>query len=138
MRRILCILLLVTWSSKLHADEKPTNPQSALPSLRLESLSVTRDRPLFSPSRRRAPVQLTLPATNTGTSEPAGPPFSLTGIIVSDSQTLVLLRDNATSELRTVRSGESVGHWHVLVDSNFAVKLKNGAEEIKLEMFAPQ
>jgi general secretion pathway protein N len=138
VRRIIYTsFLIAACSFELHADDQLVNSKSAFPSLRLESLSATRDRPLFSQSRRRTTVEQALPAANVGTAQPAGPRFSLTGIILADAQAVVLLRDNTTSELRTVRPGDSVGIWHVLVDSNYQVRLKNGADEIKLEMFAP-
>ena len=67
---------------------------------------------------------------------PQKPQLMLTGIIVSPAETTVLLRDPATSELVTVHPGDTVGHWRVLVDLNYTVTLKDGPEEIKLEMFA--
>ena len=54
---------------------------------------------------------------------------------MSPLQTLVLLRDNSTSESLTVRAGDMIGRWRVLVNSNYSVILKNGTDEIKLEMF---
>jgi hypothetical protein len=135
--RFLCTILFVGWSFQLFAADKPENTTSAFPSLRLESLSATRDRPLFSQSRRRMSVEQTLSTAATQAAQPAGPPYSLTGIVLAGSETLVLLRDNTTSQLQTVRPGDSVGIWHVFVDSNYGVKLKNGTDVIKLEMFAP-
>ena len=64
------------------------------------------------------------------------PQLQLTGIIVSPWETLVLLRNPATSESVTIHPGEAIGRWHVRVDSNDTVTLKDGAEEITLEMFA--
>ena len=137
MTRILWSLaLLLMLSLTLKAEEQWSNKRTALPSLRLKSLSATRERPLFVPGRRKTPqVPISLP-TNVEGLKTQKPQLTLRGIIVTPLQTLVLLRDNSTSELVTVPANGTVGRWHVLVDSNYSVKLKDGAEEIKLEMFA--
>jgi hypothetical protein len=137
MTRLLFIIwLLFGWNLQLHAEEPPAAATSALPSLRLESLSATRERPLFAPARRR-PTPLALPVTsNPDVAKVREPQLTLRGIIVSPLGTRVLLRDDSTSESVTVHAGNTIGRWHVLVDSNYSVKLKDGADEIKLEMFA--
>ena len=136
MTRILWSLaLLLMLSLTLKAEEQWSNKRTALPSLRLESLSATRERPLFVPGRRKTPqVPIFLP--NVEGEKAQKRQRTLRGIIVTPLQTLVLLRDNSTSELVTVPANGTVGRWHVLVDSSYSVKLKDGAEEIKLEMFA--
>jgi hypothetical protein len=137
MTRILCSLaLLLMLSLTLKAEEQWSNKQTALPSLRLESLSATRERPLFVPGRRKTPQAPISMPTNVEGLKNQKAQLTLRGIIVTPLQTLVLLRDNSTSELVTVPANGAVGRWHVLVDSNYSVKLKDGAEEIKLEMFA--
>jgi general secretion pathway protein N len=138
-----CCVLLMMWSSCLHAEEQlPNERRSALRWLKLDSLSATRERPLFAPDRRQpAPPPV---ATAPGHPEPLTPQAQgpqkpqlvLTGIIVSPAETTVLLRDPSTSESVVVHAGDTVGHWRVLVDSNYAVTLKDGAREFRLEMFA--
>jgi general secretion pathway protein N len=144
MGRVACyFVLFMMWSSCLHAEEQLSNERrSTLRWLKLDSLSATRERPLFAPDRRQpAPPPV---ATAPGQPEPVTPKAQgpqkpqlvLTGIIVSPAETTVLLRDPSTSESVVVHAGDTVGHWRVLVDSNYAVTLKDGAREFRLEMFA--
>jgi len=155
MYRVACcvgLALLITTTSRLHAqDSRNVDRQialhSALPWLNLDSLSATRERPLFAPDRRK-PVPPPPPVVVTDhAADPAEVEqrrlqatqrqrFELTGIITSESETIVLLRDPATSEYFTARSGDTVGRWRISVDSNDAVILKDGSKEIRLEMFA--
>ena len=138
MVRTLCgiSLLLLTWTPQLHAENQLPNQQSALPSLQLNALSATRERPLFAPTRRKSQPPPVAAASNSETQKVQKPQLTLRGIIVSPRQILVLLRNDSTSESVTVRDGDMIGRWHVLVDSNYSVKLKDGAEEMTLEMFA--
>jgi general secretion pathway protein N len=136
MTRIPCgLALLLVLSLELNAQDQSSNQRTALPSLRLEQLSATRERPLFAPGRRKSQQMAVSAPTNVDASRVQKQQLTLRGIIVTPAQTLVLLRDDATSELVTVPAGGVVGRWHVLVDSNYSVRLKDGAEEIKLEMF---
>ena len=136
MRLYVGLWLLFVGSFQLYAEEQPPLERSALPMLQLESLSATRDRPLFAPARRKSLPPAQAPAPSPDVAKVQKPQLTLRGIIVSPAQTLVLLRDNSTSESVTVPAGGTIGRWQVLVDSNYGVKLKDGAEEIKLEMFA--
>lgn len=141
-RRVVCIGLVMMWSVCLHAQNQPqtqlpNEPASALPWLNLDSLSATRERPLFAPSRRKpAPPPAAATAVHPETA-PQAPAlrFELTGIVVSPLGTTVLLRDLATSQSIAVHPGEKVGRWFIVVDSNDKVTLKNGADELKLEMY---
>jgi general secretion pathway protein N len=136
-----CIVLVLLLKLPLYAEEAPPNDESALPWLRLDELSATRDRPLFAPDRRKNPAVSALPLNNAPEEkdEPKQakkPQLVLTGIIVSSSsETIALLRDNNTSESFAVRSGETIGRWRVLVETNHSVKLQDGAREVELEMF---
>ncbi len=134
-----CIAFVFVWGLGLHAEERSPGEESALPGLQLDALSATRDRPLFAPDRRKAaPPSAVLPQNSSveASEQAHKPQLILTGIIVSSSQVTVLLQDAGTSESVAVRSGETVGPWRVLVDSNYSVKLKGDAEEFELHMFA--
>jgi hypothetical protein len=141
-----CTLLLLAGITCVHAEDQPSNQRSALPWLKLDALTATRDRPLFSPDRRKPapppPPRVAVGpdplAAQLAAAQAARPPdLTLTGIITDPMGTLILLRRN-TSEVVTMRSGETVdGPWRVLVDSNYSVKLADGKKEFKLEMFAP-
>ena len=155
MYRVACcvaLALLMTTAGSLHAQDsheidRQNAPHSALPWLNLDSLSATRERPLFAPDRRKPvppppPVIVADHAANPAevqqrqSQAAQRQQFELTGIITSNSETIVLLRDAVTSEYVTARSGDTVGRWRISVDSNEAVTLKDGAKEVRLEMFA--
>jgi general secretion pathway protein N len=140
-RLICCIILAVVWSFPLSAEDRLPNERSALPWLKLGALAATRDRPLFTPARRKPAPPPVLAAPNVAAppqeSQPAREPqLALEGIIVDSSETLILLRDASTSESITIRPGEPIGKWHVFVESSYSVILKNGDEQFRLEIFA--
>jgi hypothetical protein len=137
---LLFTVLVTLWSVRLHAEEQSTNPsQSAVPWLSLDALSATRDRPLFAPNRHK-PAPPSAVATQASSAivapQPQKPQFALVGIIVTSSETIVLLRDPSKPELVSVRSGDSLGHWQVLADSNYTAKLTDGKQQFTLQMFA--
>jgi hypothetical protein len=93
---------------------------------------------LFVPDRRKsvAPA-VPVPAAEPGEERsPLKPQLILTGIIVSASQIIVLLKDTNTDQSLAVHPGETVGRWRILVDPNYAVTLKSDTGEFALEMFA--
>ena len=114
-------------------DQRP----SALPWLKLEDLSATRERPLFAPTRRRPPPQEQA-VTVVVEHPPETPRMVLTGIIVKPSETIVVLRNVATSESISLRSGESVGAWRVEAQNDHSVILSDGTQQFTLEMFTEQ
>jgi general secretion pathway protein N len=114
----------------------------ALPWLKLEDLSATRDRPLFAQSRRPPPPPVAaIPTVSAPQKEEeapdARPNLSLRGIIRQDASTLVVLEDNSTSESIVVRSGDSYGRWRVTAESDDSVKLADESEELRLNLFRP-
>jgi len=141
-RIALLALSLTAWSSALHAEETSADrleQRTALSRLDLKSLSATRDRPLFVQDRRKflpKPVAVPPPRAGPAVLEQQKPQLTLIGIIEGLDGTLVLLQDATTSDLITVRSGDSVGSWRVVADTSYTAKLISGNDEITLEMFA--
>lgn len=136
-----CAALVLIWTFPLCAQEQPPREQSALPWLELDALSATRDRPLFAPSRRKAvppPVLKSKPEEAREVVQQSNKPqLALTGIIASSSsESIALLRDTSTSESIAVHSGETIGRWRVVINTDHSVKLQDGSDEIELEMFA--
>ena len=131
---ILIAALLATAPARAE-DQRP----SALPWLKLEDLSATRERPLFAPTRRRPPPpSQPQAATVAAENPPETPRMVLTGIIVKPSETIVVLRNIATSESISLRSGESVGAWRVQAQDDHSVILTDGTNQFTLEMFTGQ
>ena len=137
MRLVSAVVFVLLLSARLNAEELASS--SAVPWLSLDSLSATRDRPLFAPNRRKPspPRAAVGPSPSAAVSQqPKKPEFALVGIIVTGSEKIILLRDTKTSELATIRSGESLGPWQIVADSNYTVKLTDGSREFTLQMFA--
>jgi hypothetical protein len=80
----------------------------------LDRLSATRERPLFSPSRRppappSAPVvQRTAPVL-----PPAAPSVDLFGIIRDEEGARAVVRAGPGNKIRRVRVGDEIGGWRV-------------------------
>jgi len=142
-----CVALVLLWGLPVRAQVASPNEQSALPWLHLDALSATRDKPLFAPSRRKAappakaspppPVEVKeeIRQSREDVQHSRKPQLVLTGIIASTSQSVALLRDTNTSESIAVRSGETIGRWRVLVDTDHSVKLQDDSDEVELEIF---
>jgi hypothetical protein len=113
--------------------QKAPGAASALPGLTLETLSATRDRPLFVPGRRPpAPP----PAVQSAAAIPQKVLVpTLRGVIIQPAYTLVVLEDGATRESVVLRSGESFGPWRVTVKTDHTVQLASGSEKIELDLF---
>lgn len=110
----------------------PCNPLDVVP---LAQLSATRDRPLFTPSRRPpappAPPVVAAPspaaAAPAATAESEAPPFALVGTIIGQSDRIAIFV-NASSKLATrLREGEQDSGWTLrAIDPRAAVFEANG------------
>jgi general secretion pathway protein N len=113
------IVVLVSWcvASSLpralaQPSEQPTlvNPLEAQS---LDRLSATRDRPLFSPTRRPTPPPPPPPSEQPPVAVVPQPPnLTLVGIVVDDEGARALIRSSATKADR-VQIGDDIGGWKV-------------------------
>ena len=126
------------------ADAEPPapagNPLWALP---LKQLSITRERPIFSPSRRPpAPVAPTDVAP-VAVRQPVKPPelehpaVSLLGTIIGTDVQIGVFRETATQNIVRLRVGEGHQGWVLrLVDAREVTLVKDG-EAVVLELSPP-
>jgi len=96
------------------SPEQPTatiaNPLEAQP---LDRLSATRDRPLFSPTRRPTPPPPPPPPEQPPVAVVPQPPnLTLVGIVLDDEGARALIRSSATKADR-VQIGDDIGGWKV-------------------------
>jgi hypothetical protein len=88
------------------------NPLWAIP---ISKLSSTRDRPLFSASRRpRTPAAPAAPETQTVVAPllaPETPPFTLVGTIIGGSSRIAIFFDESLKTATGVKEGESDSGW---------------------------
>jgi hypothetical protein len=86
------------------------NPLEAQP---LDRLSATRDRPLFSPTRRPTPPPPPPPPEQPPVAVVPQPPnLTLVGIVLDDEGARALIRSSATKADR-VQIGDDIGGWKV-------------------------
>jgi hypothetical protein len=93
-------------------DSVPAAPIAAIP---LESLAATRERPLFSPSRR---PQLPPPPPPVAQAAPpppaaAAPSVVLVGIVLDNDRARAVLRVGPDNKVMRVEIGDDVGGWKV-------------------------
>src|SRR5215470_6294154 len=107
------------WGGIPHAlgqpPEQPTatiaNPLEAQP---LDRLSATRDRPLFSPTRRPTPPPPPPPPEQPPVAVVPQPPnLTLSGIVMDDEGARAIIRSSATKADR-VQIGDDIGGWKVV------------------------
>jgi general secretion pathway protein N len=130
-----------TPSSNRNEATQAGNPLSKIP---LSALTATRERPLFSASRRppalaiqtiAQPVQDPAPAPP---APPEPPPLKLIGTILSSATSVALLRDPATQAVRRLRVGEATFGWRVKTVSLRSVVVEKGEQSAILGLPEPR
>lgn len=90
------------------------NPLWAIP---LSSLTATRDRPLFLPSRRPpAPAVagtpiVAAPAPPPPAAEPEQPPLTLVGAVANEHEGIAVFLDQATNKVIRLKTGQDHSGW---------------------------
>lgn len=90
------------------------NPLWAIP---LKTLNATRERPLFTPSRRPPTPVIAGPpppqpvAASPPPAAPEKPRLSLVGAIVGERESIAVLLDEGTRDIVRLRTGESHAGW---------------------------
>jgi general secretion pathway protein N len=81
----------------------------------LESLSATRDRPLFSPTRRPPPPPPPPAVAEKAPPPPPPPPpdVALFGIVMDGTTARAVIRANPAAKMTNVEIGDDVGGWKV-------------------------
>lgn len=118
--------------------QKPiSNPLWAIP---LSSLTATRERPIFNPSRRPpAPVVAGPPpaAPVAPAPVPAGPPkLTLIGAVVGTTESIAVFLDPSREAIR-LRAGEDYGGWMVNSIMAREVVLQKDKESVVFALPAP-
>jgi hypothetical protein len=100
----------VNISSNATRQASGGNPLWQIP---VASLSATRDRPIFSQSRRpppivNSPIEPSKPLVVAG---PDRPPLSLVGAIAGDDDGIAIFLDQTTKVITRVKTGDSYAGW---------------------------
>ncbi len=120
------------------AKPRAGNPLWTLP---LSDLSATRDRPLFSPSRR-PPIAVPIVAPPPKQEALAPPPperplLTLVGTIVGPKATIAMLQSRNTDSVLRLRVGQENDGWQVRGISLRSIVVEKGAQSVELGLPKP-
>lgn len=112
-----------------------SNPVAALP---LDSLTATRERPLFSPSRRPPPpLAPMLASVQSIVVKPIDPPsIVLLGIVSEGGQARAVLRTQSSSKVVRARLGDEVASWTVTRIEPRRLTLSHDDRAVSYALFA--
>jgi general secretion pathway protein N len=121
------------------ARSRPGNPLWSVP---LRALSATRDRPLFSISRRPPVVPVPVVAPPPEKEAVASPPperplLMLVGTIVGPKATLAMLQSPNTDTVLRLRVGQENDGWQVRGISLRSIIVEKGARSVELGLPKP-
>jgi general secretion pathway protein N len=138
MRSALCLAVALLASAA--ADAAPRNPLDAV---RLEDLAATRERPLFTPSRRPPPPPAAVveaPDPPPVEAKPVAlepPPFDLVGAVVGQRASFALLRNRQSNAVVRLRPGDAAMGWRVGAVGVRSVSLERDGRVQSLTLAAP-
>jgi hypothetical protein len=117
----------------------PANPLWAIP---LKLLSNTRERPIFSPSRRPpasavvgSPAPVRLPLKPPG---PQSPELSLVGTVIGEKESIAVLIEDPTKNAVRLRTGEAHKGWTLRSVQGREVTLEKDHESVNLSLPQPR
>ena len=141
-------VLIGAASAAFAADDPP--PAAAgvgnpLWSITPDVLAATRDRPLFSPTRRPSPPVVVAPAqepvavsaVDAKAEEPERPPFTLLGTIVGSGARVALLQDDVRRVVVILREGGVASGWRARKVAARSVIISKGAVSVALDIPKP-
>jgi general secretion pathway protein N len=137
-RRFITVMLWTAAWPSLAAEQAPAPPTpqakidpaaaavSPLAARPLDRFSVTRDRPLFSPTRR-PPAPPPAAAAAAPAPPPPPPDVLLLGVVVDGEDANAVVRTSADAKIRRLRIGDEIGGWKVgQIEARKLVLLLNG------------
>jgi general secretion pathway protein N len=121
------------------ARSRAGNPLWTVP---LSALSATRDRPLFSVSRRPPVVAAPIVAPPQKQAALAPPPperplLTLVGTIVSRKASVAMLQGSNTDAISRLRVGQENDGWRVRGISLRSIVVEKGAQSVELDLPKP-
>ena len=124
------------------ASPAPALPGNPLWAILLSDLAATRERPIFSPSRRPVPPAVVAapyvpPPPPPKPVEPERPGLSLVGTIAGEAQSIGIFLDQTTNKLIRLKSGERHRGWMLQSVLGRTVALQKDQETTTLELPAP-
>jgi len=121
-------------------NDVPTgNPLWAVP---LKELAVTRERPIFSPSRRPPPPAVVAapyvpPPPPPASREPERPPLALVGTVAGENEGLGVFLDQTTNKVVRLKLGDGHQGWMLRKVIGREVTLQKDGQSVTLALPAP-
>ena len=100
----------------------------------LDELQATRERPLFSPTRR-PPEIAAEPEAAPPITESVSLPFELTGIALGDEIRIAILHNKTTNEELRVREGDKVDDWMLETVADRFILLRGDGRRLRVWLF---
>lgn len=112
-----------------------SNPLWSTP---LDAIAATRERPIFTQSRRPPPLAEAPPMAEAAAAPGLGaPPFSLVGTLVGDGEKVALVLDAGSQKVLRLPVGGSASGWSVADVAPRSITLTRGPERVTLELPKP-
>lgn len=103
----------------------------------LTSLAATRERPLFSPTRRPPPTPVvvapTAPAPETARETPP-PAFRLTGVVIGDAEEIAIVQHDQNAKPINLRINSVIDGWTVAAIHSREIVLRHEDHTITVRM----
>jgi general secretion pathway protein N len=106
--------------------------EAGVPSL--DDLTATRERPLFSSTRRPPEIEPAVQAASP-IIDAASMPFELVGIVAGSDVNAAIFRDTDTKEESRVAKGDKIGNWSVEEITGRAVILRGADKRVRMRLF---
>jgi general secretion pathway protein N len=100
----------------------------------LEDLSATRERPLFS-STRRPPEPVEEPEAPAQITEGGTMPFELVGVVIGDEVNAAIFRNTESKEETRVARGDKIGNWNLEEVTARAVVIGANGKRVRMRLF---
>jgi hypothetical protein len=129
-------LSLGFWPPGAQAQQAPARLANPLAERSLDELSATRERPLFSASRRQAQPPQALIAQQPDPAPAAPPAIALLGVVMQEGKAQAVVRLGATGKISRLKTGDDAGGWKVKTIEPRQLVLSLGDRTAAFDLFA--
>jgi len=124
---------------RAESDLRTGNPLWTIP---LKELAVTRERPIFSPSRRPPPPAVVAapyipPQPPPAVREPERPPLALVGTVAGENEALGIFLDQTSNKIVRLKLGDGHQGWLLRKVIGREVTLQKDGQSVTLGLPAP-
>ena len=130
---VFIVLALLPGAAGAQTPPSPA-PARSLAMPPLDELRATRERPLFSPSRRPDVEPAAAPPAAPVEESPDTLPFELTGVVLGSETAIAILRNRDTQETVQLRRGETLEDWSLEEVAPRHVVLRQEDRQVRLEL----